>query len=80
MIDFWHGWFPVPDMVFWVDVPVDLAYGRKNDIPSIEYLVERKMLYEKLVKRFNFVRLDGSLPIEKITGQIKGYLKVIGSS
>ena len=52
---------PKPSLVFFVDVPEEVAISRKNDIPGIEYLRERRELYLHLIKEVsNIVVLDGT--------------------
>jgi dTMP kinase len=51
---------PTPDLIFLVDVPEEIAFQRKNDIPSINYLSERKSLYKKLEEDYGMIFLDGS--------------------
>lgn len=66
--------FPRPDVVIYVDCPEDIAFLRnitKNDTPNIEYLTERRKLYLKLADRYDWVKMDGTLPVEEIAVQIK---------
>jgi dTMP kinase len=63
--------FPLPDMVIYIDCPEDVAYKRKNDAPDIEYLRERRMLYKELANRYGWVVVDGTLPVDIISGEIK---------
>jgi len=58
---------PYPDVTFLVDVPEDIAMKRKDDIPDIEYIREKRNLYRNVIsKHFKNIRLiDGSLDINK---------------
>jgi dTMP kinase len=57
---------PFPDRIFLVDVPENIAFQRKNDTPSLEYLILRKELYKTILKDYNPVHIDGTDQIEKI--------------
>ncbi len=57
---------PHPDLVFFIDVPEEIAFLRKNDIPSIEYLEERREIYQAICQKYNMVVINGTKPIEKI--------------
>lgn len=41
---------PRPDVLFFIDVPEEVAFRRKNDIPSIEFLRNKKEVYFKILK------------------------------
>ena len=36
---------PVPDLTFLIDLPEEVAMSRKTDVPSIDYLKERRRFY-----------------------------------
>lgn len=68
----WMGLiFPTPDMVVYIDCPADVAYTRKDDAPDIEYLSERRRLYLSLADRYGWIKIDGTLPVDKLAQQIK---------
>lgn len=58
--------FPKPDQIFFIDVPVEVAYSRKKDIPSIEYLSTQKAIYLGMLKNDNVEMLDGSKTKEEL--------------
>jgi len=62
---------PRPDLVFLIDTPIDLAYDRKNDTPSLDYLKERKKIYDYLAREYNMHIMDGTLSIDELISQIK---------
>ncbi|HEY5587895.1 MAG TPA: adenylyl-sulfate kinase [Candidatus Paceibacterota bacterium] len=39
------------DKVIFIDVDETKAFSRKNDIPSIEYLTDRRIIYSKYIKK-----------------------------
>lgn len=51
---------PKPNKIFLVDVPEELAYSRKNDIPHLDYLRDRRMRYLSICKSLGAIVLDGS--------------------
>ena len=66
---------PKPDMAFLVDVPQEIAFARKNDIPHIEYLRERRAMYLNVASKFNMHILDGTNSIEELSAGIIRTLK-----
>tara|TARA_B100000959_G_C14925223_1_gene601228 strand:+ start:214 stop:882 length:669 start_codon:yes stop_codon:yes gene_type:complete len=65
IINKFFRFLPKPDITFLVDVDEKLAFSRKNDIPSISYLEERKKHYVGL--DFNEIfKVDGSCEIETL--------------
>lgn len=50
---------PKPDYIFLIDVPEDVAFSRKDDIPSLDYLRCRRQRYLALASNFNITILDG---------------------
>lgn len=58
---------PKPDLVFYIDIPEEIAYNRKDDVPHIQYLKERKKLYDDLEKSFEIYKIDGKKTIAEIT-------------
>jgi len=61
---------PQPDLVFLIDLPEEVAIQRKNDVPHIEYLRERRQLYLRLGKQVPLFKLDGQAKPEELVGEI----------
>jgi len=62
--------FPEPTIVFYIKVPPELAFARKNDIPSLEFLCERDEETQRLLKELSahqVVTLDGTRSIKELT-------------
>lgn len=57
-------YFPKPDLIFFVDVSENIAFHRKKDIPSIEYLKERRYSYQFIAEHTGMHVIDGILPID----------------
>ncbi len=55
-----------PDLVFLVDTPENIAYQRKDDIPSLDYLIQRREIYQKIAKENKMIILDGSKSIASL--------------
>ncbi|MFA4640543.1 adenylyl-sulfate kinase [Pyrococcus kukulkanii] len=62
--------FGTPDYAFLVDVPEEVAYKRKDDVPSIYYLKERRKLYKLTAKRIGWTTLDGEENLETLTTSV----------
>lgn len=58
--------FPKPDLIFLMDVPEEIAYQRKVDIPSIDFLKDRRKIYLDIGRDYKMTILDGSQDEEKL--------------
>ena len=63
-IEKWLSILPIPDVVFLIDLPEEIAYNRKNDVPAIEYLQDRRGHYLSAGDKFKMVIIDGTERIE----------------
>ena len=70
MLNKLQRWLPEPNLVFLADVPEEIAYQRKDDVPSIEYLKERRQRYLRIQKEYDMVRLDGCKSIAELEGTV----------
>jgi len=62
--------FPKPDITFFIDLPEEIAFSRKNDIYDIESLKEKRILYRRLAEAERMPMLDGKKPIEDLVGEV----------
>ena len=62
--------FPQPDFLFIIDVPEDVAFSRKDDIPDIHYLSQRRRHYLKLAEALDAIILDGTKPLEVLVHEV----------
>lgn len=62
---------PGPDVVFFIDLPEEVAFRRKNDIPSPSYLTERRRLYLALADDYGMIVVDGCMPVEEIQAAVR---------
>jgi thymidylate kinase len=60
---------PKPDLLFYIRVPVETAFSRKDDIPDPSFLEERRNYYELLADQFDVRILDGLEPVAALTEQ-----------
>ena len=63
--------FPKPDIIFLVDVPAEIAYQRKCDVPSLSYLEERNKIYHSIQGEYGMIPLDGCKTVEELHGIIE---------
>ncbi len=61
---------PTPDLAVLLDVPVEIAFGRKDDVPDLEYLRERQVFYHMLADRPEVVLLDGRVPTGELVQKV----------
>lgn len=61
---------PKPDIVFLIDLPEKIAYQRKSDIPSVNYLNEQRKTYLEIGKEYEMVMLNGSKSLIELKGII----------
>lgn len=57
---------PAPDVVFLIDVSEEIAFSRKDDVPDINYLRERRSIYLKVANWCNMIVIDGSRTLYEI--------------
>jgi thymidylate kinase len=69
LIEFTFRTVPRPDLTILVDVPEEIAFGRKDDVPDIRYLQERRHRYLELEDLPGVVLLDGSKGIDEVSAE-----------
>ena len=62
---------PKPDFIFLADAPEEIALARKTDVPSIEYLRERRQVYLEVGRKLGMTFLDGTRPLELLKSEIE---------
>lgn len=62
--------FPTPDHEFYVSIPPAVSMERKDDVPSIEYLEDRKTFYDEFAEAYDLSVLDGTDSIQQLTYQV----------
>ena len=58
--------FPKPDMIFLIDVLEEVAYGRKGDVPSVDYLKDRRNIYLEIGREHEMMILDGTQDLAEL--------------
>jgi dTMP kinase len=62
--------FPQPTIIFYVKVPPELAFARKDDIPSLEFLRRSDDEKRKLIAQLpvdQVITLDGTRTVQELT-------------
>jgi len=65
-----HRLFPIPTDSFFIDLEEETAFKRKHDIPSLQYLKERKHKYFLFKKFYQFKILDGNLNPDELLNRV----------
>lgn len=74
-----HAWllkhlFPKPDLVIFLDAPVETLYARKPEWP-LEHLERQRVGIVKQGQACeNFVRIDASQPLDCVLSQVRNYI------
>ncbi len=63
-------YLPSPALTMLIDLPEDVAMKRKDDVPHLDYLRERRYWYKRLTLRPEVIKLDGELPREVLMTQV----------
>lgn len=66
---------PKPNLVIFVDLPEEIAFIRKNDIPSQGYLAIRRKFYRQISKEYEMTILDGSKDIVDLNHLVQYYVE-----
>jgi dTMP kinase len=62
---------PKPDLVFLEDLPEDVAFSRKDDVPSLKFLYEKRKIYKKIKEEFEMIDLDGTKSLQELNEKIE---------
>lgn len=69
--------FTNPDLVFYIDVPADVAFNRKQEHPIniIDLKIKQFDLLERILSdKIQFIRLDGTKKVDELVGEIMLHL------
>jgi len=61
---------PRPNVAFLIDLDEEIAFHRKSDTPSVDYLRERREVYLRIAEKERMVILDGTEDLQKIKGRV----------
>jgi dTMP kinase len=62
--------FTKPNITYFIDTPEEIAFRRKFDIPTIEYLIERRVYYQQLAIILKMKNINGDNTFENIHNEI----------
>jgi len=65
VLRFFERLLPRPDLHYFVSVPAAVAFARKDDVPSIDYLNERDAYYRAMAAELRLSVLDGEAPLDQ---------------
>lgn len=74
VIRFFLKFVPEPDIVLLIDLPEQIAFNRKDDIPDLNYLRERRDRYRMLASTFDFIAIDGTKHRNEVMLEAKNIL------
>jgi thymidylate kinase len=72
-VELFYRLFPRPDFSVFLDTDEDVAYARKTDIPSIDFLRERRGIYSFLAGKEGMRRVKGDGSPEELADHIMSY-------
>lgn len=61
---------PTPDYEFYVEISPEVSMERKDDVPMIEYLEERKIFYDYFTAELKMNQLDGTRSPEELVAAV----------
>ena len=61
---------PRPDAVFLLEVPLEVAISRKDDVASSDFLADRESIYRGIATALRFTPLDGTKPIAELSESV----------
>ncbi len=68
---------PKPALTLVIDLPEEVAFSRKTDVPHVEYLKERRGFYQALCGCAKIECLNGELPPEVLATQVVTKIKML---
>lgn len=63
--------FPKADLHIFLDVQEEIAFSRKDDIPSLRYLTERRTKYALIANEHGAHRIDAGRPFDVVYRDVK---------
>lgn len=66
---------PRPDLVLLADVPEKVAYARKDDVPSVAFLGERRRRYRLVAEAYGLPVLDARQPSDVLCAKVVAELE-----
>lgn len=74
-----HLWFlahlyPRPNLVLFLDAPLDVLMGRKSECPQDHLQRHRQTLHEQAEGMNNVVHIDAGQPLERVYEEVSGHI------
>ncbi len=66
---------PRPDLIFFLDAPEEVSFRRKNDIPAVAHLKNRRDLYLEMARVSGAILIDGSRGLDDVEALINSEVK-----
>ncbi|MBR4260889.1 MAG: hypothetical protein IKQ33_02910 [Clostridia bacterium] len=63
--------FPKMDKVVYINVAPEVCFARKDDIPSMDYLLRRYEIYKYISEKENWIVINGELDLNSVYAEIK---------
>ena len=81
-IEFLMRYLPQPDILIYMNISEEIAFKRKDDVPSIEFLSNKRKIYEKILeilkkKGQTYLELEGIETPENLTNYAVAHLSKI---
>lgn len=70
LLDMYLQFIPKPDVLLYLKVPPEVSLKRKDDIPNLEFVREKKEAYDVLLEDTSAVTISGVGDIEEIGDKI----------
>lgn len=67
----WLRVVPKPGLTILLDVTEEVAFDRKDDVPSLDYLVPLRKMYLEVAKRYQIIVLNGSNSLNELHSEIE---------
>lgn len=62
---------PKPDLVIWLDAPIEVLQSRKKEVPLQEATRQRSAYLELIPKLSNSYTVDASKPLEEVVSEVR---------
>jgi dTMP kinase len=70
LVQIWFTRLPRPDITICIDIAEEIAFQRKRDVPSVQYLKDRRFLYLDIAEEHAYLVIDGNQDVAEIERRI----------
>lgn len=71
----WTRLFPTPRLVIYLDLSEEVALERRDDIPSLDYLRERRTRYHALCEAMGYSVVDANRTIDQVHAGLMDHVR-----